>query len=207
MLELMPIANTIILIIIAIYQKNKNKLLLDRIKSQGELLAESKNLIEQLTTGINGQGRIVETAMKYADGFDPGKFEDLIRKQVQIESDEEVAELRKKINQLRSDGKGTPNTSEINELLDDVTRWAAKEASYITLLMLLEPLMFYIEPIRGLPDEEARAQEIEKIDNDNLRLFVKSVLSEDPSKLDGLQLVPRSMPADLVAKLSKLREE
>jgi len=91
---LSTIANTILLIILFFYQKNKNKVLLDRIQHQENLLNETKSIVSQQSTAIESQSRVVDTALKYSELFDPKKIEGIVRKEMQIDHKAEIEQLR-----------------------------------------------------------------------------------------------------------------
>lgn len=89
--------NTVILIIIFFYQKNKNKVLLDRISQQEKVITETAGIIKQQSTAIDNQKKIVETALMYSETFAPDKIELIIRREIEIEQKEKRGELEAKI--------------------------------------------------------------------------------------------------------------
>lgn len=205
MLEYTPVINAILLVIFIFYQKNKNKLLSDHVKSQGELLAESKSLINQLVSGMSGQRDVVEAAMRYAEGFDPEKFGEMIRKQAKAEMEEQITELQERISHITEENK-EKLVSDLPVIFNDLVHWAAREASHISLVTFSEPIALFMASIESIPDEEIRRKRIEKIENENFRILVQAFVSGDYSKLEEMHVQPATFPDDLADKLRKFEE-
>lgn len=87
------VVNTVLLLIIFFYQRNRNRLLDERIESQGKLMEETKSVVMQQATALEGQGKVVETALKYSSAFDPDKFEDVVRREIKLEQAKEMEKL------------------------------------------------------------------------------------------------------------------
>ena len=83
--NLFDITNTIILILLFWYQKNKNKLLNDRISEQSKLLSETKNIILTQASAIESQKKVVDTAIKYSETFNYDKVETIVKKELELE--------------------------------------------------------------------------------------------------------------------------
>ena len=79
------LANTVILVIIFLYQKNKNKLLEDRISEQSTLLKETKDVVTQQAQAIDSQKTVVDTALEYTKSFEISKVEEIIKREVDLE--------------------------------------------------------------------------------------------------------------------------
>ena len=95
MSEISQWINTILLIIILCYQWNKNKAFSHRIDQQTKLLNDTKIVVTQQATAVDSQAKVVETAIKYTESFDPEKIESILRKQIETESAEKLSELEK----------------------------------------------------------------------------------------------------------------
>lgn len=79
------VVNSILLISIFLYQYNKNKLLLQRIDQQKEIISETKEIVVQQSTAIESQGRVVDAAVKYSETFSVDRVESIIRRELEIE--------------------------------------------------------------------------------------------------------------------------
>ena len=93
------IINTILLIILIFYQRNKNRVLIDRINNQGKIIDETKGLITQQSNVIASQKTVVDTAIKYSESFSPEKLEGIIRREVELKYREELKDAENEINQ------------------------------------------------------------------------------------------------------------
>ncbi|ELL7181428.1 hypothetical protein Q4K77_001931 [Vibrio cholerae] len=97
MQNLLPLVNTFILLFIFFYQKNKNKVLVDRITHQEKTLIETKDIILQQSTMIDNQSKIVDTAIRYSESFSVEKLEKIIHKQVSLEQKEQQAIIEEEL--------------------------------------------------------------------------------------------------------------
>lgn len=88
------IINTVLLIILFFYQKNKNKTLQDRIEKQNELLNESKNLIDQQSSAVDNQAKVVSSALEYANNVDIEKLRSLISSEISAEYEDELKSIK-----------------------------------------------------------------------------------------------------------------
>ncbi|CZF78623.1 hypothetical protein GCE9029_00956 [Grimontia celer] len=91
--ELVPLANTVILVFIFFYQKFKNAVLLDRIGQQERLLSETRGLVEKQATAIDGQAKVVDTALKYTESFSADKLETIIKREVESEFKQKISDI------------------------------------------------------------------------------------------------------------------
>lgn len=89
-----PWINTILLVILFLYQKNKNKVLIDRIEQQSFVLSETKEIISHQSISIENQKKIVDTALEYASKFNAGKIESILRREIEIEHKYEFDKLK-----------------------------------------------------------------------------------------------------------------
>ncbi|OOE66833.1 hypothetical protein BZG20_08230 [Salinivibrio sp. IB868] len=124
--NLIPLINTAILLGIFFYQKNKNKVLVDRIEHQEKVLNETKGIVLQQSTAIDSQSKVVDTAIKYSESFSPEKLEKLIRKEVDLEQKEERGKLEEEIErQLREKDERIENLERVSkksiEMAEEVT--------------------------------------------------------------------------------------
>jgi hypothetical protein len=88
----------ILLVIIFLYQRNKNKLLTD-------ILRENKDLSDQ-------HGKVAKTALEYAKTFDIDKFESIIKREIMLEYDQKIKE---------KDDKLASQQQKIDEVIEKVT--------------------------------------------------------------------------------------
>lgn len=93
--DYIPLVNTAILLIIFFYQKNKNKVLLDRITQQEKVINETKGIVSQQSTAIDSQSKVVDSAIKYSESFSPEKLEAIIRREIEVERQEEIRDVHK----------------------------------------------------------------------------------------------------------------
>ncbi|TOI71012.1 hypothetical protein CGI53_23460, partial [Vibrio parahaemolyticus] len=84
------ILNSILLVFIFLYQKNKNKVLLDRITQQEKVINETKGIIEQQSTAIDSQSKVVDSALKYTETFSPEKIESVLKREIELEQKEQI---------------------------------------------------------------------------------------------------------------------
>ncbi len=96
--EFTVVINTVLLIIIFFYQRNRNKVLIDRIEEQEKVIVETKGIIMQQSTAIDSQSKVVDTAIKYSEAFSPEKLEAMIRREIEIEQKEKQNDINIKAN-------------------------------------------------------------------------------------------------------------
>lgn len=102
------ILNTMLLVALFWYQKNKNKVLQDRISEQSNLLQETKDVVTNQAQAIESQKKVVDTALEYSEKFDFNKIENIIKREVDLEYKEIIKEQQTKIsNQEQSLEKST----------------------------------------------------------------------------------------------------
>lgn len=93
MIDPISAINTVLLIGIFLYQHNKNKVLTDRISQQTQLLKDTKSVVTQQATAVESQSRVVETAVRYSEAFNPEKLEQVLRRQLEAESSKRIVEM------------------------------------------------------------------------------------------------------------------
>jgi uncharacterized coiled-coil protein SlyX len=91
------IINTVLLLALFWYQRNKNRVLEDRIKEQSSLLKETKDVVTNQAQAIESQKKVVDTALEYSNNFDMGKIESIIKREVGLEYKETIEEQKEKI--------------------------------------------------------------------------------------------------------------
>lgn len=94
---LMSIFNTAILVALFWYQKNKNKILVDRILEQSNLLNETKEVVLNQAKAIESQKNVVDTALQYTSNFDVNKIEKIIKREIELDYKEKIQEQENKI--------------------------------------------------------------------------------------------------------------
>lgn len=167
--DIVPLVNTVILLGIFLYQKNKNKVLVDRIEHQEKLLSETKGIVLQQSTAIDSQGKVVDTAIKYSEAFSPDKLEKLIRKEVDIEQKEEREKLA---SELRSRIKDRDKRI---ELLEKKSQESLDLAQTVTSDML-PPLMETLVKVLILMPDEERSKVLDEMKEGTSKEMLISVL-------------------------------
>ena len=113
--------NTLLLLFLLWFQWNRNKTLSERIDQQTKLLQDTKSVVTQQATALESQAKVVETAVRYSEAFDPAKMEAVLRKQVEIESYEKIFNFEKQYQKELSD-KDERHKEQLNELLNIVVK-------------------------------------------------------------------------------------
>lgn len=142
-------ANTILLIVLFLYQRNRNKVLEDQLGAQRELLDETKSVVLQQASAIEGQGKVVDSALKYTAAFDPKKLEEVIRREVTLEHREQIEQAQRDAN-----GAASSRSADLNELTDKVINVAVRAASEaaVDIIKPLLPLVF--QAVLRMPEGE-----------------------------------------------------
>ena len=167
--DIVPLVNTVILLGIFLYQKNKNKVLVDRIEHQQRLLSETKGIVLQQSTAIDSQGKVVDTAIKYSEAFSPDKLEKLIRKEVDIEQKEEREKLASELrNRIKDRDKRI-------ELLEKKSQESLDLAQTVTSDML-PPLMETLVKVLILMSDEERSKVLDEMKEGTSKEMIISVL-------------------------------
>lgn len=177
----MSVINTVILVALFWYQKNKNKVLVDRISEQSNLLNETKDVVLNQAQAIESQKRVVETALQYTSNFDVSKVESIIKREIELDYKEKIQEQETKIShQEQKLGKAT-------EAMKKVIMESTKEltASYIVplsseiySLMLTAPREKREQVLSKLPESIAETMRSSLVDFDkNSPLLLTGLLS------------------------------
>ncbi len=90
--------NTFLLLALFWYQKNKNKVLEDRIEKQSDLLHETKDVVTNQAQAIGSQKIVVDTALEYSKAFDLKKIESIIKREADLEFQAIINEQNDTIN-------------------------------------------------------------------------------------------------------------
>jgi len=116
--------NTLLLLFILWFQWNRNKTLSERIDQQTRLVQETKSVVTQQATALESQAKVVETAVRYSQAFDPVKMEVVLRKQIEIDSYEKITNLEKEYQQSIAD-----NDEKYKKLLNGLLNTAVEAAA------------------------------------------------------------------------------
>jgi hypothetical protein len=81
-------------VILFFYQRNKNKVLKEQLNAQHLLINETKSVVTQQASAIESQSKVVETALKYTDAFDPKKLENVLRREIVINHHQEMEQFK-----------------------------------------------------------------------------------------------------------------
>ncbi len=147
--------NIILLLVILWHQWSRNKILTDRIDHQSNLLKDTKSAIEQQATAMESQAKVVESAMRYSEVFNPEKFEEVLRKKLEVESAEQITDLNRQHKEELS-GQEDKYKKLITQLIkisvDAITAHTNYLYRIILLLMIRVPSKERIAIINEQPD-------------------------------------------------------
>jgi uncharacterized coiled-coil protein SlyX len=107
---LISIAELCLLASVLYYQRKHSVYLERRIAEQGKLLQETNSLVLNLVTAMQGQGSVVDAAVKYAREFDPAKLEAWLRREIELEYEEK----------LRAKESAAPPSQNMSSMSDEV---------------------------------------------------------------------------------------
>lgn len=150
--------NSLLLLVIFFYQKNRNKVLLERISQQEVTLNETKGLVANQFTAIEGQSKVVDTAIKYSESFSPEKLESIIRREVVLEQREENERLQREVEERESRisriGEAAEKGLELaQEILTDLY---SPTLEVLVIELLRRPKVERDAVIEGIRSEKAR---------------------------------------------------
>ncbi|KAB0678292.1 hypothetical protein F3X87_11720 [Aeromonas caviae] len=148
------VVNTLLLVILFFYQKNRNQVLTEHLSAQRRLIDETKSVVIQQATALEGQGKVVETALKYSEAFDPTKLETIIRREIDVEYKEKIENLKKEF-----EGRNTQTVENIEKLVNGVVVAVSTSAAEATLSFIEPMLPHVIRSLVSMPKDE-RAEEI-----------------------------------------------
>ncbi len=127
---LFPGINTALLVILFFYQRNRNKVLEEHLASQRQLIDETKSVVTQQSTALEGQGRVVDAALKYSSAFDSKRLEEVLRREIGIDHREEIDRLKREIEaKAEAPSSQSPSMDTLLNVLVDV---AANAATKVT---------------------------------------------------------------------------
>jgi hypothetical protein len=161
------IANIVILLFIFFYQKNRNKLLLERIESQGKLLNETNSIVTTQSSAIQNQHTIVDTAIKYSEAFSLEKIETIIRREIEVEKSEEKKEI----------------VQEYSSEISQISKKIVDLGNEINIRKKLTASLFvcYMNLIKKIPFEEA-VKEIDSIKDTETRSLLEFIVRDKDKK-------------------------
>ena len=160
-----------------LYQKNRNKVLSDRISEQNNLLKETKDVVMQQSTAITSQKTVVDTAIKYSECFDPEKIQNITRREVELEKNFELENIKKEYRETIS-RTHVKHTDSIETIIR-----VTMEATSDMIKKLVSPLYFsYVVALMNIPKEE-RNKLIEDIEDDFLKKQVVALIDRVENKL------------------------
>jgi uncharacterized coiled-coil protein SlyX len=164
--------NIILLIVLFNYQRNRNKALEVQLSEQRQLINEATLVVTQQSSAIEGQRKVVDTALQYSSAFDPKKLEEVFRRELSVEHNKEIEELKLTLIKDKNN-LSQPNdfTTLINELLSSINEIYIKTC----LEMFVSPLLPYVViSLREKPKKQ-REEEIAKFETPLRDLLIKIV--------------------------------
>lgn len=186
---LLSIINTALLIAILWYQKNKNKVLSDRISEQSLMLKETKDIISQQSMAIDSQKSVVDTALEYSKHFDIEKVESLIKREVELEHRQSLKEIEDKyedeISSLQNLGKMTISEFKkgLRYVIELVTDKNVEQVTRSHIVPLLE-VVFSLLYSKSYKDRESYISEVPE---DMVEPLRRLLAKADKSKPKGLR--------------------
>lgn len=178
------IVNTLLLVILFFYQKYRNKILEDHLSEQSKLIDETKSVVTQQATALEGQSKVVETALKYTESFDLQKIEMIIRREVEMDNKLKLDQLKKDFeDQISKTAKSKQNFKEFILTLINTAASTASEAAtnyispfmpYIIQSLILMPKEERSRAIKALPDpfQSNLSETISKAEAELLKSFL-----------------------------------
>jgi hypothetical protein len=94
------IISNILIVVLIIYQIQKNKNLQDQIKSQNRIITQTNEIVSRQATAIESQSKIVDTALKYSNTFSVERIESVIRREFNIEKAEELRHVEEQYKEI-----------------------------------------------------------------------------------------------------------
>ena len=161
--------NTVFLIILFFYQRNRNKTLAERIKEQSNLLKEAKDVVTQQAQAIDSQKQVVDTALTYSQAFDSKKLEELIRKKADLEYKEIIQE----------------KDNEINDQEKNISKKINEASKYISKL-IIAPIFIELIKLLAFEDQKVRDETISKIPEDFRHVAKEALKKADEARRKAL---------------------
>lgn len=147
------IANLIVLIFIFFYQKYKNKVLKDQLDAQGGILIETKSLVSQQTVAIDGQHKVVVTALDYSERFNPQKLEDLVRREMKVDHSQEIEKLKGEFDKRLGETQAE-NQAALQLTFEKTVNLVATHSADLILSPLIQPIVNYLVNLEQKQREE-----------------------------------------------------
>ncbi len=175
-----------------------------RIDHQTKLVQDTKSVVTQQATALESQAKVVETAVRYSEAFDPTKIEDVLRKKIEIDSLEKIANLEKEYRREISD-KDEKHKKLLNDLLNsaiEATTTAVQDHIKLFLNIVIG-LMVRVAPnerealIAELPDgpnKDWLNKASKEIDEERARVLARALLNCQPQQSNPAD--PKKRAAD-----------
>ena len=185
MLEIFfSVVNTLILVILFFYQRNRNQVLTEHLSAQRKLIDETKSVVTQQATALEGQGKVVETALKYSEAFDPTKLETIIRREIDIEHKEKLENLKKEF-----EGRNTQAAESIEKLVNGVVVAASTSAAEATFSFVEPMLPLVMRSLVSMPKDE-RAEAIALLPESLQNIFLDGMEQIDQKIHEHMEQQP-----------------
>ncbi len=127
--HIFEIINTVILVILFFYQRNKNKVLIDRINNQNTLLDEQ-------STAIENQSKVVDSAIKLFNAVNPEKIENIIKREASLEHSEKAKKFIDEISDLK---KGmNDNDAKKDKIIANMSNYLVELAIHYSILLSVQ---------------------------------------------------------------------
>ncbi len=180
---LLPATNTLLLLILFFYQRNRNKILEDQLAAQSRLIDETKSVVTQQAAAVDSQAKVVDAALKYTNAFDPKKLEDTLRREI-------VAEHRDEVNRLKSELETKSKTGELGTeeamRLIDMLAEAAGGAAASAILDFIKPFLPHtFRSLLAMPPD-SRVSAVANIEPEKLRTSILAAVAEIERKQSEL---------------------
>ncbi len=176
----LPLINTLILILIFFYNKVKNKVLVDKIKEQSNLLKETKDVVTQQAQAIESQKKVVDTAVLYSNNFDLKKIENIVKRELSLDYEEK---LKKKENEIKL------NNAKFKIIIDELANDTAKN--------LIAPIIISLIVLLSEKNKEERERLLAEIPdhgkeiiNNGLKQFENAKNKALCAALSGMGMAP-----------------
>ncbi|EGR1170781.1 hypothetical protein K6P01_004621 [Vibrio parahaemolyticus] len=171
------ILNSILLVFIFLYQKNKNKVLLDRITQQEKVINETKGIIEQQSTAIDSQSKVVDSALKYTETFSPEKIESVLKREIELEQKEQIDKIKEEY-----ENKHIPK-EELANVLESLVPKLSERLSEVTS-EFTEPFVNALVRAIAKLSESEREDVLSHIQDVRQREMVKEIYNHFKDVLD-----------------------
>jgi uncharacterized coiled-coil protein SlyX len=181
-------ANTALLVALFFYQRNRNKVLEDQLAAQRQLLDETKAVVTQQAVAIEGQSKVVDSALRYTSAFDPKKLEEVLRREIAMDQKEEISRLK---NELQQSGGGHEDqVVRIRALVDRVATATSGQATQLAQDIVLPLMPIVVRALLPLSSTE-RVEALAGLTHATIKEAILRVVSDTE-----LQLKP-SLPNEV----------